>query len=384
MHTIEERNLYLFDADSQFGKFASLVNSPVSTEPKNSIMKLIPRIRKGNIELSKDPKLALEFEWNSSGKTKVNFSDVVRRADYLFDNLSPGTESLNICFDELELSYNTKKQLERDSKLIRDLIVTIDKINAISKRKRYPICLYAAIRSEVQVAVASLGKEINKILGDFGTEILWNRAGIDDQNQPLLYVVTERLKNALVSHGKSDVTRDQIWEMFFPKTIQNLTPQKYILHNSWYRPRDIIRILKIAQDQYPNERKFGHNVFDATRKKYSEASWVEITEELKAKYLSKEIEAIKRLLYGYKQIFDLSELKSRILDIHELYPEVQSLMSNHKLQNILMDLYRIGAIGNFENGNLRFVFRGNDEILLDQKCFVHNALKAHLSISKFV
>lgn len=380
---IKEKSISVFEKNHQLENFSSLVLSPVDSGEKSGIMKLIPTIRKGNIEISKDPKLGLEFDWDANGKAKVNFGDLVRKADERFLELTPGADKLNLFFDELELSNNTKKQFQRDSKLIRDLIVAIDRINAIAKKNGYGICSYAAIRSEVQVSVASLGKEINKVLADFGTEILWNRAGVDDENQPLLFVITERLRNALAANGLTEVSRAKIWDNFFPKTIQNNSPQRYILHHSWYRPRDVIRMLKTAQDQYPNEQTFGHQVFDAIKRKYSEASWVEITEELKAKYRSEDIGAIKRLLYGYKQVFSLGEIIQRVSEIKNLYPEIEQLIENHKIQNILIDLYRIGAIGNIDDGNLRFVFRGNDDIMLEQKCYVHNALKAFLSITKY-
>lgn len=56
------------------------------------------------------------------------------------------------------------------------------------------------------------------------------------------------------------------------------------------------------------------------------------------------------------------------------------------MTEILRDLYRIGVIGNYSNDSLsgkkkfRFSFRGDDDILLNQKIYIHNALKAHLSI----
>jgi hypothetical protein len=52
----------------------------------------------------------------------------------------------------------------------------------------------------------------------------------------------------------------------------------------------------------------------------------------------------------------------------------------------MKDLYRIGVIGNIiyqrtPGVKFRFSFRGDDDVLLDQKFFVHYALRAHLSIS---
>ena len=376
VNEIQEKKSNLFENNGLYDDFASIITAPINNE-NNGFMKLIPFIRKGNIEISHTPKLGLELDWDKSGKAKVNFSELVRKADEKFAQLTPGTHYLNIFFDELELNFNTKKQYQRDSKLIRDLIITIEKINSISQKKKYNINLIAAIRSEVQVSISSSGKEINKTLADFGVEIKWN-IPVSDDSQPLLHIITERLKNALISAScKSEI---DVWEYFFPRQVQRTSTQKYILHNSWYRPRDVIRLLKTAQEQFPNEEKFTHNVLDNVKKKYSEASWIEITEELKTTYQDDEIIGIKRLFYGFKPIFFLQQIEDRINKINKLYPEIEQLLSRHKIQKILIDLYRIGAIGNISNGKFRFVFRGDDEVLLEQEFYVHNALRSYLSI----
>jgi hypothetical protein len=337
-------------------------------------------MRKGTVEISHDPKIGLEFEWDSSGKAKINFHSLVRKADDLFSQLESDSDGLNLYFDELELNYNNSKQYQRDAKLIRDLVTTIEKINSIARKKSYNLCLYSAIRTEVQTSVNSLGKEINKILGDFGTEIIWNRPGVDISKQPLLNIITQRLKSSTQAEPEK-LTDNQLWEKYLPKMIQNNTVSEYILHHSWYRPRDIVRLLKIAQDQYPDETSFKHYIFDSIRKKYSESCWVEITEELKSKYKSNELDGIKRILYGYKQYFSLYEIRDRIDQIKEFYASVNDLTQTYNAQAILSDLYRIGVIGNIKDKMIRFSFRGDDEILLDQQCFLHNALKAHLTVS---
>lgn len=397
---IEANDLPVVQRTSSYENFKNIVKAPTVDGEQGGIMRLIPNIRKGNIEVSKDPKLTLDFDWDQSGKAKVNFIRLVKEADEAFKGLLPDEGRINIFFDELELNYFNSKQYQRDARLIRDLIVSIEKINAICKVRGINICLYCAIRSEVQNAVESLGKEINKPLTDFGTEIQWHRADTDDKNQPLLYVIDRRLTQAMPppvsddtshqpQHGGGGEQKSEeenaevtVWTHFFPKLIKNRTPQEYILHNSWYRPRDVVRLLKAAQDQYPNESTFSYSVLNAVRKKYSSASWIEVTEELKANYKADEIEAIKRLLYGFNKIFSLSDIKKRIEEISDLYHEIPRLIQSHRPEKILSDLYRAGVLGNIaKDGRYRFSFRGDDEILLEQRCVVHSALHAHLSVS---
>jgi hypothetical protein len=382
---IKDCNASPFQECSNLSNFLELVNSEALTNPKKmGLMRLVPLIRKGNIEISKSPKLGLELEWDDKGRAKVNFNDLVRRADQAFQQLVPDSKRLNIFFDELELNYGSNKQYQRDSRLVRDLIVSIEKINAISKAKGFPLCLYAAVRSEVLVSVEALGKEINKPIADFGSTILWNRPGLDASQQPLLQIIEKRITNARNEVGLPSLESSKLWKEYFPEQITYQKPQVYILHNSWYRPRDIVRLLILVQDQYPTDTCFSLQGLEAVRKSYSTAAWVEITEELKAKYKQEEIDGIKYLFYGYKQISTLTELNDRAVLVSKDHKEASALLKRTSLKEVLKDLFRIGAIGNIDarRERMRFSFRGDDEILFDNDIFVHNALKAHLSIFK--
>ncbi|WP_308873105.1 P-loop ATPase, Sll1717 family [Thiothrix subterranea] len=360
----------------------ALVTSEVIKPEESKLSRLIPYIRKGHIEISDSPKLGLEFDWDENGRAKVNFNELVRRADNAFKNLEPDHQRLNIFFDELELNYQTSKQYQRDSHLVRDLIVSIEKINAISKKKGFNLCLYAAIRSEVLNSVDSLGKEINKPTADFGSTILWNRPGLDAVQQPMLNIVEKRINNARAEAGMDNLSENDLWKQYFPININGQRSQVYILHNSWYRPRDVVRLMLSVQDQYPNEESFILQGLEAIRKMYSTASWVEITEELKAKYRPSDIDGIKYIFYGYKQISSFTQLSDRAEKVAKDHKETASLLESHNLKEVVKDLFRIGVLGNIntQKDRIRFSFRGDDEVLFDLNLFVHNALKAHLSI----
>lgn len=372
-----------FQDNSNYAAFAALVNSEALTKPERStVMRLVPNIRKGNIEISKSPKLGIEFDWDNNGKAKVNFNELVRQADHAFNKLDPALQRLNIFFDELELNYGSSKQYQRDARLVRDLIVSIEKLNATCKQRAYPICFYAAIRSEVLNAVESLGKEINKPIADFGSAIQWNRPGLDAAQQPILSIIEQRINAARMEEGLPHLNSTNIWKEYFPGTIDNKKPQVYILHNSWYRPRDVIRLLISVQDQYPEEISFILQGLEAVRKPYSTASWVELTEELKVRYKPAEIDGIKYIFYGFKQISTLAELTTRSEQASQEHSEVKNLLDRTSLREVLKDLFRIGIIGNIDSrrDKMRFSFRGDDEILFTHDIFVHNALRAHLSI----
>lgn len=382
---IREKQAAPFQENGVLETFKELVNSEALIKPeKVGLMRLVPNIRRGNIEISQSPKLGLELEWDENGRAKVNFNDLVRRADQAFQDLTPDAQRLNIFFDELELSYGNGKQYQRDSRLVRDLIVSVEKLNAVAKAKGFAVCLYAAIRSEVLSSVDTLGKEINKPIADFGSAILWNRPGLDAAQQPLLNIIEQRINNARREAKLAPLPSLDLWRQYFPGNINNQRPQVYILHNSWYRPRDVVRLLLSVQDQYPDETSFVLQGLEAVRKSYSTASWIEITEELKAKYKSEDINGIKYIFYGYQQISSLSNLGARADIVAKDHKETADLLQKVSIKELVKDLYRIGVIGNIDKRRerMRFSFRGDDEILLDNDIFLHNALRAHLSVFK--
>lgn len=372
-----------FQKTADLNSFIAIVNSEdFGNQEPSGIFKLIPKIRKGKIEISKSPMLGLEFDWDDSGKAKVDFGYLVRQADTAFEKLIPNTSRLNIFFDELELNYGTSKQHTRDSWLVRDLIVTVEKINATCKKKGFPICLYAAIRSEVLNSVDSLGKEINKPLFDFGSIIKWNSPNVGDNEQPLLEIVVRRINNARTASGLTELIASEIWETYFPDLILGkYAAQEFILHNSWYRPRDIVRLLSTAQEQYPRENSFRRQTIENVRRQFSQDSWVEMTEELKANYKPSEISGIKNILYGFKRRFNLGDLTVHAAQVAENYADTAKLLEKHQIKIIASDLYRVGILGNIsEDGKHRFSFRGDENILYGQMLFLHIALRPTLSL----
>lgn len=369
-----------FQQNARWDEFKALVRSEAMKSQPTGLMRLVPKITKGQIELSKDPKLALDLEWNSKGTARMKFVDLVRKADAIFADLQPSDDRLNLFFDELELSYSADSQYDRDVRMLRDLIVSIEKINGVSKAKGFALCLYAAIRSEVLSAVASLGKEINKPLSDFGTEILWNRPGHDASRQPLIYIIEQRLSSARGEHHMKPLKSSELWATYFPVQIEKMAPQRYILHQTWYRPRDVVRLLRAAQEQFPDEISFTAHVFENIRKKYSTACWVEATEELKTRYSSIGIDGVKKLLYGIRPPVTMKFLEDRIATLRRVHNEVDHLAKKASAQALVVDLFRIGVLGNAANGKMRWSFRGDDEVLPEQGLVIHNALRSYLSI----
>lgn len=248
--------------------------------------------------------------------------------------------------------------------------------------------VFAGIRSEVISAIESVGKELNKIVGDFGSQVIWHQSGSDNENHPLLDIIVQKIA---LSEGReieeAGYKKADVWNKYFPEKIQNIKSEKYILHNSWYRPRDMIRQLNLARDQFPESRGFSQKVFDGTRKNYSQESWTELAEELSVKYSKNDLIGIEQIFNGFKRTFSFEELKEHIEKRTELYASIEPLLKNHHIGSILTDLYNVGFIGNVigtsKRGNdvkMRFSFRGDPNVILEEKATIHKGLHAYFTI----
>lgn len=375
-----------FVLDDNWKKYAACVNAPKIGDEESGISRLFPRLKRGNVEISGgakviNGKLGLEFDWEDKNNTTVKFSNIVKQADTLFERLTPKEGNIFIFLDELELTLGNNKKYIRDVKMIRDLIIAIENINGICKRKGFSIKILCAVRSEVISAIESSGKEINKIITDFGTPIRWDQSGGDKFKHPIIQLLIQRITATEKHYGlKTDKSFMSVWNRYFTdKQIQGKDTPDYILHQTWYRPRDIVRLLSLAQNFFPESKTFSHQIFDAIRKQYSKDSWIEITEELRANYTDIEIDGIKKILSGRKRYFSFKDLNEHIDKIKDIYGEVDVLLNKRKIGSVLSDAYRVGILGN-TGKKVRFAFRGDEHILLDKMILVHSALHPVLSI----
>jgi len=374
-----------FEKDKNWEKYCKCVTAPKLGNEESGITKLFPKVRRGNVEIEGDldiikGKLGIEFDWENEESKLVKFSSIVRQANELYKKLKPTSKKLYIFIDELELTLGKSKQYIKDVKLIRDLIVAIGNLNILSRDLNYNIYFITAVRSEVLTSIQSTGKEINKPIIDFGINLKWQQSGGDIKSHPLLRIINKKIQSAEKAHSISPLSNDEeVWDRYFPLKINNISTQEYILHRTWYRPRDIVRLLTIAQQQYPSDTTFTHAIFDAIVKEYSTQSWAEHAEELRTIFSEKEIDGIKKILTSLRCPFNFPDFKDVCEKKRELYSDVESLLTNHKPADILHILYRVGIIGN-TGAKVRYSFRGDDELVLDNSMKVHDPLWNYLSI----
>lgn len=381
-----ENNILIFEEDSVWKQFKKYVQATLKTDNGNI---LFPRIKNGKVSLQTSLiNSDFELEWPEQSdqvrdKRDVDFIQLVSKCESLFGSLSPNQRKLYLFVDELEVSFNTSKQYKRDIELIRDFVLAVNRINTISRQNGFGLYCITGIRKEVIAVTQSTGKEINKPISDFGINLRWQQSGGNCLNHPLIKIITRRLQYAERNLPKVDQSSsDRLFLKYFPPSINDKSIYEYILNKTWYRPRDIVRLLGIAQAQFPHENSFNQMIFEAINKDYSTECWTEQEEELLAKYPVDEIDGIKHLLMGIKCPFSIEEINLKANRGKDLYKGVEKLLSNHKLADILEDLFRIGIIGNTGRRSVRYSFRGDVGLLIEKNMTVHPALWNVLSITK--
>lgn len=350
----------------------------------DQIKKILPKMKRGNLELNLSSlgKINFDFEWTDSTKTTASFSSIAKQILFLYSNLKPVENTIYILVDELELSLKKNKDYQRDVTLIRDLIFAIESLNEINRIQSYNVHLIAAIRNEVYKNIISKGMEINKVILDFGVTISWEQKGGNIRNHPLLKMLEKRIHYSEKLAGLEESA--DIWSTYFVPSIgeSKLSIENYLLDQTWYKPRDIIRLFSLIQKQHGHKSFFDQEIFDSVRKTYAEESWIEFEEVLTAKYSDEEVEGIKKSLTGLSLPFETKDFQYNIDSNMDFFEEVETLAKNRKTPQILKDLYEIGVIGNY-GSNPRFSFKGDTDISPTMPMTIHYPLirffKASLS-----
>lgn len=375
-------NNQLFEENEAWSNFKSIIDK--IKDPLDNKKVVIPSAIKINFpirNLIDMTEIGAEFEVDLSKPkgdgTYQKFRLLIDAAEGALACLTRTDIPYYIFVDELEAYYGDSKVFSRDLYLIRDLIFTIKRFNDILMKFDHTkiIC---SIRSEVINAITRfiVPREINKIITGFEVPLLWNYNNSISYVHPIMQILIKRI-GICEANNMND---KEIYNRWFPEVIQGIEPSNYILNNSWFKPRDVVRLLLAAQNSIEKERsEFNQAVFSACLKRYSADSLEEIREEMLALYSASEIQSIISCFTGFKAKFSCEELKKRI---EQNYSDT---ILNNRFNEVISDLYRLGFLGNYlpASDTYRWQHKGDDEVILgeDWRLMIHFALRPVLSVS---
>ena len=372
----------LFEGNPAWDTYEKFVTNPF---PDTKFKKIQKSLAKATVEINGaifdgnlGAKLGFEFNFDDIQTNKSKLNDAVSTADRLLADIIPLNRKIFIFVDELELSYESEESYRRDQILIRDLIISVYRMNQLFEKQSLNIKIICSVRSEVLLSVDASGKEVNKYISSYGYPIYWNEACAVGTRHPLIELFINRIRLSEKNAGSHEVTSDKIWNKWFGSTTEGQDMEQYILRLTWFRPRDIIRILTLAKTMRPSDETFDNKLFSHIIIEYSKDSWMETIEELKAKYNSEELKAIRKIFYGYYKEFTYEEFLIQVENTKKLFNPIPNVLN--KPDELLDDLFRIGVIGNISKGVQRWASRGEEEILTGYmyNILVHPALRKYL------
>lgn len=375
----EETGEYqLFEEDKTFRDFRVLLKVVYP----QSINRIVPELKRGQIKIGGNFKDVLSGELQleiglKDAADSISFNHIAKNILSKFEKLHFWGNTAYILFDELELSIRSPKEHTRDIKLVRDLVLAIDRLNGICKSYGYDIHIIASVRTEVIKSVHAAGFEINKSIEDYGVSISWYQRGGNYQSNQLLKLIENKIiaseeLNGITEHGN-------IWEKYFPSTINGIDTRRYILNYSWMHPRDIVRLMNQVLLQHDTETKFTQEMFDRAMKDYSARSWGEIVEEMSLKYRAIDIAAIKSILTNVEVPFTFSYLSQRVNQLKEMDETIDDFNQRFRLADMLKDLFSFGIIGN-TGARMIFKFMEDDDLSLAEDMIIHKPLRNFFAV----
>lgn len=351
----------------------------------STVFVYLPNIEKGVVRLApsrrKDP--GMTYLRGDGGA--VSFGAFVKRAVELYAALTPTKRRFYLLFDEIEPRVASGRLFEMDSVLVRDLVIVLRRLNVVHSAETKSVLLAAAIRSEVLDHVNKLGKELHKHVEQFGFCMNWGDQGPSDIHHPLIRMVCEKIayseRRAGVQMVPETNVEEYVWPRYFRSNRFEQLDPKVLLDQTWYRPRDLVRLLRIVRDMSGGEEAIREAQLSQARKRYADASWKEMGAQLTIAFDRTELNGLQATLTAFKAEFSLQEFEQRLGVLGAKHSDVQKL-ARHDPSDILTVLYRCGVVGNISGSGRRYSFRVDpDPDMLGRFC-VHRGLLARFSLAK--
>jgi hypothetical protein len=268
-----------------------------------------------------------------------------------------------LVFSKLDLQDD---EVKVRSALIRDILRVSHEINRDLCSHKIDIHFICTLRPEIRNFLNDMDAEISKIIDSKDVLLHWNSN--DTENNILI----DLLKKKIISGAGSSIDIENFFdrEINFGRHSQSVF--KFMLNNSWHRPRDIVRFLKSYQKCNPSDKRFSQDGIKNSLNEYSRVSAKEIMDELSVNYDNSVILRIKQAIRN-----------QRYEDIRE-FERAMAGMPNVNIRQLCDDLFLSGVIGNFQevSGKIRYFWSHRHEEYLseDMSICVHPGLWNYFNI----
>lgn len=318
-------------------------------------------------------------------------TDQYRKSPYynLLDELKDETFflmqflSVNVIFDDLD---ELDEKVDENNSLIYCLISFIESasnLNVELKRNNIKNSrIIILIRTDIIKILNNYSSNLNKIVADSEIKLNWIKKTSNTEIHPLFDMILTKIQNS--NEALKNKTKDEILRQFFPLTVNGVPVIDHMLNMSFGRPRDIITMLNIIKDEFPEKTYFAAECYKATTQEYSKKFLDELRNELSTHFEAKVIEeCITIIRYINKKSFELA-------DVETVFSEHKDDISCFNSEKDFLEFaYLYGIIGNTwkiqdeQNGskyNFSWKYRedGNDKPDFSKSFYLHLALRKSL------
>ncbi|RNI29724.1 hypothetical protein EFA69_09240 [Rufibacter immobilis] len=286
--------------------------------------------------------------------------------------LNNSNSNYTLIYDELDDRFQNDSFYKNS---IISLIKTADSLNCAILEKRIKAKVILLIRSDIFSILNDT--DLNKIKLTNTVSINWGDKVSPDS--PLIHLIVQKAKRS--TQYLNQFSDKEIFETLFPQNIKGVSPDRFILERTLFRPRDIITFLNLIIEKYPFSNYFGWKGFVELKAKYSEYFYDEIRNEMLGHISQEEIDQGLRLLKNFnKHFFHFDELNTYYERQKKHYPNID-------LEKLLISFFKFNVIGNKWHNSFKnkeyYTWSHRDtkaEIDFDKQIVVHLALREQLSM----
>ena len=262
--------------------------------------------------------------------------------------------------DELVIStFNTQSdEYTLRAALIRDLVRVCCFFNDTCVKANLDIHYICNLRPEIRSMLNNLDPEISKIMDGNDVFLSWD-------SDHLMEIMTQKVVCGAPKGCAVDAA------IFFPDKMKlGKRRQEYLgflLNQTWWKPRDIIRYFKCYAKINPNDNSITEDGTKRAMNEYARVSAVEVYEQLSVTYSRQVLDGIQN-----------SIKKQEYLDISELEEALARNVGSENLERLISNLYFTGVIGNVDRSGRdpRYFFFHRQEEHFDpsMNIMVHSGL----------
>lgn len=284
---------------------------------------------------------------------------------------------VTLIIDDLD-EYGDKITEDSDSaKFLAKFIEITYKFNLLFKEKSPGSKIILIFRSDLFILLHSASTNLNKYTVNSRIVLDWLRDSNANcpENHLLIDMILTKVKVSVPEFkGK---TNKELFENLFPKKIKGVDTLKYLLGFSQGRPRDIVNLLNMIIERYPDNISFENNMFLELENEYSKSFCDELRNEMSLYYSSDYInECIAMITYINKKTFWISDAKSTLEKHQDVFMNIKNV---EEAVNIL---YKYGFVGNIKPIGNKYSFGykedGRNIVRFEDKFTVHYAVRKHL------